>query len=166
MCSWIRFLIDLEVSPIYSFHHKPYTGLNIRHLHSGSYQLCSWLFYSLLLSAFQICWCYTHTHTHTHACIYIYIYIYILGWPMSQPGFDHSFENLACLATLKSCETTKQSVCGCQYMFPYPCGVELSGERSNGCHLCKARLFEWVKLSVAVKRIYVNKKNKTNKSDT
>ena len=35
--------------------------------------------------------------------IYIYIYIYI---------FDPSFGNLACLATLKSCETTKQSICG------------------------------------------------------
>ena len=36
----------------------------------------------------------THTHTHTHICIYVYIYIY------------------ACLVTLKSCDTIKQSVWG------------------------------------------------------
>ena len=29
-----------------------------------------------------------------------------------NPGFDPSFDHLACLATLKSCDTTKQSVCG------------------------------------------------------
>ena len=29
---------------------------------------------------------------------------------MNQPGFDPSFENLACLVTLKSCDTMKQSV--------------------------------------------------------
>ena len=31
---------------------------------------------------------------------------------MSQPGFNPSFVNLSCLATLKSCDTTKQSVMG------------------------------------------------------
>ena len=36
----------------------------------------------------------------------------ILDWRFSQPGFDPSFGNLACLATLKSSDRTKQSVCG------------------------------------------------------
>ena len=43
-------------------------------------------------------------------------------------------------------------------MLPNPCRVELSSERSNGCHERNARLFIWIELSVAVKRIYVNKK--------
>ena len=55
--------------------------------------------------------------------LYIYIYIYmniygrILDWRLSQPGFDHSFGNLACLTTLKSCDITKQSVCGWLYIY-------------------------------------------------
>ena len=48
--------------------------------------------------------------THT------YIYIYI-----SQPGFDSSFEKLVCLATLKSYDTTKQSVCGWLYIYVCVC---------------------------------------------
>ena len=50
--------------------------------------------------------------------IYIYIYIYkrsyflclsgrILDLRFSQPGFDFSFRNLACLATMKSSDTRK-----------------------------------------------------------
>ena len=46
---------------------------------------------------------------------YIYIYVYvcvcvcgILDWRLSQPDFDPSFGNLACLATLKSSDRTKQ----------------------------------------------------------
>ena len=38
------------------------------------------------------------------------------SWRFSQPGFDPSFGNLACLATLKSCDSTKQSVCGWLYI--------------------------------------------------
>ena len=34
----------------------------------------------------------------------------ILDWHFSQPGFDPSFGNLACLATLKICDTMKLSV--------------------------------------------------------
>ena len=87
----------------------------------------------------------------------------LLGWHMSQPGFDPSFENLTCLATLKSCDTTKQSICGWQYMLPYPCGLELSSEGSNGCHSHNARLFKWIELWVAIKQIYVNKTNVMHK---
>ena len=36
----------------------------------------------------------------------------ILDWRFSRSGFDPRFGNLSCLATLKSCDTTKQSVCG------------------------------------------------------
>ena len=43
----------------------------------------------------------------------------INGWRISQPGCDPSFENLTCLATLKSCDTTKQFVCGWQYIYIY-----------------------------------------------
>ena len=43
-----------------------------------------------------------HTNTNGNN-IYIYIYIYI----KSQLGFDPSFGNLACLATLKSSDRTK-----------------------------------------------------------
>ena len=32
----------------------------------------------------------------------------ILDWRLSQPGFDPSFRNLVCLATLKSSDRTKQ----------------------------------------------------------
>ena len=49
---------------------------------------------------------------YIYICIYIYFSGRILDWRFSQPGFDPSFENLACPATLKSCDTTKQSVCG------------------------------------------------------
>ena len=41
---------------------------------------------------------------------------------MSQLGFDPSFENLACLATLKSCDTMKQSVWITIYAPPPPWG--------------------------------------------
>ena len=43
------------------------------------------------------------------------------------------------------------------YILTHPCRVEFSCKGSNGCHLCKVRLFEWIELSVAIKRIYVNK---------
>ena len=36
----------------------------------------------------------------------------ISSWHKSQPGFNPTFKHLACLTTLKSCDTTKQSVCG------------------------------------------------------
>ena len=45
------------------------------------------------------------------------------------------------------------------YTLPYPCGVEFSNKGSNGCHLRKARLLEWIEHSLALKRIYVNKTN-------
>ena len=38
-----------------------------------------------------------------------------------------------------------------------PLGVELSSEGINGCHTRNAKLFEWIILSVAIKRINVNK---------
>ena len=38
----------------------------------------------------------------------LYIYGRILDWRLSQPGFDASFGNLACLATLMSSDRTKQ----------------------------------------------------------
>ena len=41
--------------------------------------------------------------------------------------------------------------------------VELSSEGSSGCQLRKARLFEWIELSAAVKRIYINKTNVIHK---
>ena len=40
-------------------------------------------------------------------------------------------------------------------MFP-PREVELSSEEINGCHLHYAKLFVWIELSGAVKRINVN----------
>ena len=45
----------------------------------------------------------------------------------------------------------------------HPHGVELSSEGINGCHSHKARLFEWIELLVAVKRIYEKKKKKKKK---
>ena len=41
----------------------------------------------------------------------------IAGWRMSQLVFNSKFENLACLATLKSCDTTKQTVCVWLYIY-------------------------------------------------
>ena len=50
-----------------------------------------------------------HSLTSVH---YIYIYIYMSGriliWCFSQPGFNPIFGFLACLATLKSSDRTKQ----------------------------------------------------------
>ena len=65
---------------------------------------------------------------HGGAYIYIYIYIYIVSsWlsgrildqRFSQQGFDPSFGNLACLATLKRYERTKQSVDEYIYIYIY-----------------------------------------------
>ena len=78
------------------------------------------------------------------------IYIYISNWRKSQPGFEPIFEILTCLATLKSCDTMKKSVCGWQDMLPHPHEVELSSEGISGCHLRNATLFEWIQHSVAV----------------
>ena len=36
-----------------------------------------------------------------------------------EADFNPSFGNLVCLATLKSCDTTIQPVCGCQYIYIY-----------------------------------------------
>ena len=47
----------------------------------------------------------------------------ILDWRFSQPSFDPSFGNLACLATLKSSDWTTQSVCGWQYIYIYLYGM-------------------------------------------
>ena len=50
-------------------------------------------------------------HRINHIYIYIYIYIYsgrILDWRLSQLGFNPSFGNLVCLATLKSSNRMKQ----------------------------------------------------------
>ena len=44
-----------------------------------------------------------------------------------------------------------------EYATLHPRGVEASSEGINGCHSRKARLFEWIELSVDVKRIYVKK---------
>ena len=38
---------------------------------------------------------------------------------VSYAGFDPSFKRPICLATLKSCDTTKQSVCGWLYIYIY-----------------------------------------------
>ena len=101
----------------------------------------------------------TDEHFAAHS---LSIYIYYLGLAFESAGFRPSFENLACLATLKSCDTMKQSVYGWQHMLPYPRGVELSSEGRNGYHSSLARFFEWIELSVAIKQIYVN----INKCDT
>ena len=46
-----------------------------------------------------------------------------------EVGFDPSLECLTCLTTLKSCDTTKQSVCGWQYIrFPLHRQVEHWGK--------------------------------------
>ena len=38
----------------------------------------------------------------------MYVSICVCTWRLSQPGLDPSFGNLACLATLKSSDRTKQ----------------------------------------------------------
>ena len=71
-----------------------------------------------------------YIYIYIYMCVYIYIYIYvcvyiyiysgrILDWRYSQPGFDPSFGNLVCLATLMNSDWTKQSVCGWQYIYIY-----------------------------------------------
>ena len=81
----------------------------------------------------------------------------ILDWSLSQPGFDPSFGNLACQATLKICDITK-SVCGWQYICsPTPEGLS-SLVREVMCHELesilndlykknfKSTLYMWFKL--------------------
>ena len=63
--------------------------------------------------------------------IYIYTYIYIYIYHFSLPGFDPRFRNLACLATLKSCNTTKQSVCGWQYIYIYMIKISVKMNKSD-----------------------------------
>ena len=63
-----------------------------------------------------VCMCvhiyiYILIHMHIYTCFSLWLCSRILGWRMSQLGFNISFENLVCLAKLKSCDTTKQSVC-------------------------------------------------------
>ena len=41
----------------------------------------------------------------------------ILDWRYNQPGFDPSFGNLACLATLMGSGRAEQSVCGWEYIY-------------------------------------------------
>ena len=55
----------------------------------------------------------------------------ILDWRFSQPGFDISFWNLAGLLSLKSCDTTKQSVCGWLYIYIYIYNDHGSGNRGS-----------------------------------
>ena len=68
----------------------------------------------------SVCVC-VYIYIYLYIYIYIYIYIFpslalvsswlsgrILDWHLSQPGFDPSFRNLACLATLKSSDGMKQ----------------------------------------------------------
>ena len=46
------------------------------------------------------------------------------------------------------------------YMLPYPSRIDLSREWSNCVAISVyARLFIWIELSVAIKRIYVNNNN-------
>ena len=92
-----------------------------------------------------------------------WLYGRISGCLLCQPGFNPSFENLMCLAPLKSCDTIKK-VCLWMtiYAFPPRVGVELSNEGIKCCLWRYAKLFEWIELPVAVKRIYMKK----NKSDT
>ena len=56
-------------------------------------------------------------------------------------GFDPGFERPACLATLKSSDRTKQSVCESQYIRS-PMEVEHSGEVIVGRRSHNAKLFE------------------------
>ena len=52
--------------------------------------------------------------TQSFSKIHKHMYIYLIKY--SQPGFDPSFGNLACLATPKCSDRTKQSVSGWQYI--------------------------------------------------
>ena len=61
-------------------------------------------------------------------------------------GFDPGFESPTCLATLKSYDRTKQSVCGSQYIRS-PMGVEHSGEGIFGRRSHNAKLFERIEHS-------------------
>ena len=76
---------------------------------------------------------------------------------MKWAGFDPSFKQPMCLATLKSCDTTKQSVCGWQYIRS-PTGVVHSGEGNYGCHSHNAKLFERIEHSGIQSGKNVNKR--------
>ena len=76
------------------------------------------------------CWflcCKTHTRTHTK----------------SNVKLDGFRSQLTYLDTLKSCDTTKQSVCGWQYIRS-PTGVEHLGK---GIYSIMQKLFEWIEHS-------------------
>ena len=59
---------------------------------------------------------YTHEHTNTYKYyIYIYIYIQDIKFSLKLGGFWPQLEE--CLTTLKSCDSTKQSVFGWLYIY-------------------------------------------------
>ena len=107
----------------------------------------------------EVAWSSFPTKCRKTAKVWWYFKELNLELAYESAGFRSQFWESRVWITLKSCDTTKQSVWGWQYMLLYSRGVELSGEGSNGCHSRKARLFEWIELSVAVKRIYVSKTN-------
>ena len=91
-------------------------------------------------------------------------YTYIFDWRLSQPGFDPSFCNLACLPTLQSCDIMKQSVFGGQYICsPSHVGLSSLAREVIVAISVEQGSFKWIELSVAVKRIYVNKTNVIHK---
>ena len=68
---------------------------------------------------------------------------------------DFNYKNIYIYIYIYMCVCV--CVCMCVCVLPHLRGVDLSSEGINGYHSCVARLFEWIELSVAVKRIYVSK---------
>ena len=73
----------------------------------------------------QECW---YIYIYMCVCVWVYIYIYI------YVGFDPSWKHLTGLAKPKSCDTTKQSVCGWQYIYS-PCGLSSLVGKFAGYHI-------------------------------
>ena len=65
--------------------------------------------YIMYMYKFMHVYKYICTHIYVHVYIYVHIYIYIY------------VKHLTCLATLMSCDTMKQSVCGQWYIYVYVC---------------------------------------------
>ena len=97
-------------------------------------------------------WWYVY-HLYLYVFLIIYIYIYILFiYIMSRMYIIYinikfiSFKRSTCLATLKSSDRTKQSVCGWQYVRS-SMGVEHSSKGISSCSSHNAKLFERIEHS-------------------
>ena len=71
----------------------------------------------------------------------------ILDWRLSQPGFDPSFANLACLATLMSSDRTKQT---CLWMTVYILFSNIRWKYLKIYHFKNSRNYNYLQVFIVI----------------